>query len=646
MNNRELSSWKTVEASLRRLPMRLKEDVALDPSDTERWSHGLVLWALVLKDLWVDRQHSRRALTSWLRLVACEDVSSVILTLKTSQDLIRNTQDMGYTDRIIFKGWLNQKEKMILGPILPPLYQFADRPTADAFRKLNQALSFPQRITLQGTDSESAMSSYIATQEAMCELQLPTSLISDLQKISFGDWENFRLGTPSFNNGATNEVTRRQPLQDKFLCLSHTAATRLVFGDDFMPENRPIRSRNSIVLHVTAVPKDAVKKRLICPDDTTNIYYQSMISKGMERIFSHNPRWGINLRDQSLSQRLCLDSTKTRDYATIDMSEASDRVSWILVKQLLKSTTIYRYLVATRAKHYTFDKKGTETVENIHNFGCFAPMGARTCFPMECYIFSLVCRYAQVVQNSRRPFRVYGDDLIVPSDIYNTVLQVLETLGMKVNTEKTFAPGSLFLESCGMEAYDGVCVTPVRFPRQFDIVKLRKVARMSQARHSSQKRIISELNTSTSYAGAIEFHNALWCEYHDASQYVLSDIPAEIVSECHRCYGDESFGLRSSQPTNFNLQRRWNQNWQRDEIRSLSLATEARVIETYDTLDPFSKDAAMRRSLGDEECRYFMTLMAYACTERSSLIRPDDLISLKVGPSILRNKKYWREDRW
>jgi hypothetical protein len=56
--------------------------------------------------------------------------------------------------------------------------------------------------------------------------------------------------------------------------------------------------------------------------------------------------------------------------------------------------------------------------------------------------------------------RVFGDDLIVPSDCGHLILGSLRYLGFKVNRNKTFGTGK-FRESCGGEYYDGHDVTPV-----------------------------------------------------------------------------------------------------------------------------------------------------------------------------------------
>jgi hypothetical protein len=55
--------------------------------------------------------------------------------------------------------------------------------------------------------------------------------------------------------------------------------------------------------------------------------------------------------------------------------------------------------------------------------------------------------------------RVFGDDIIITEPAVGHLYRLLEEVGLKVNKEKSFSRGQ-FRESCGMDAYDGVDVTP------------------------------------------------------------------------------------------------------------------------------------------------------------------------------------------
>jgi hypothetical protein len=107
----------------------------------------------------------------------------------------------------------------------------------------------------------------------------------------------------------------------------------------------------------------------------------------------------------------------------------------------------------------------------------YASMGSALTFPTEAMVF-LAIIFQGIEQGSGRRLtkrtlrsflgkvRVYGDDIIVPTDMVVSVVEALETFGHKVNSSKSFWTGK-FRESCGKEYYDGHDVSIVRFRRMF-----------------------------------------------------------------------------------------------------------------------------------------------------------------------------------
>lgn len=167
----------------------------------------------------------------------------------------------------------------------------------------------------------------------------------------------------------------------------------------------------------------------------------------------------INFADQSINARLALSSSRSGWHATIDLSEASDRVSralfnavWPLGQQ--------PYFNALRS-HATLLPNG-----EVLKLEKFAPMGSAICFPVESAIFFALCVAAiqetgTTFDTAYRDTYVYGDDIIVPSKYYEVVAKVLTDHGLKVNEGKSYASG-YFRESCGCDAWLGHDVTPVR----------------------------------------------------------------------------------------------------------------------------------------------------------------------------------------
>jgi len=221
---------------------------------------------------------------------------------------------------------------------------------------------------------------------------------------------------------------------------------------------------------VTLVPKTLKTPRIIAEEPTCMQYMQqgilAMIVNEISR--SDNARHLIDMKSQQPNQRLAREGSISGTLATLDLSEASDRVSNQHVRLLLANHRVLRDAVdATRSLTAVMPDKKT-----VVSLAKFASMGSALCFPMESIVFMTVVFLG--VQNAlNRPLtmkdvrslygkvRVYGDDIIVPVDYVQSVTEALESFGFKINTKKSFWTGK-FRESCGKEYYDGHEVTVAR----------------------------------------------------------------------------------------------------------------------------------------------------------------------------------------
>jgi len=108
---------------------------------------------------------------------------------------------------------------------------------------------------------------------------------------------------------------------------------------------------------------------------------------------------------------------------------------------------------------------------NVVTLKKFASMGSAVCFPIEAMVFFILCLLAgHITTNSRITkqsiselsslITVFGDDLIIPVSWRYVCQNLLESIGLKVNHQKSFSDGH-FRESCGTDAYNGHIVTPV-----------------------------------------------------------------------------------------------------------------------------------------------------------------------------------------
>lgn len=200
---------------------------------------------------------------------------------------------------------------------------------------------------------------------------------------------------------------------------------------------------------VTLVPKDSRGPRIICMEPHERMFIQKgLMHKIYDHIESTSPAKGrVNFTKQHINQRLAYESSISQKYATIDLKDASDLVSWDLVKQVVPG----EWAVALEATRSAFADLPNETVA----LKKFAPMGSALCFPIEAIVF-----YAIATQVTPEVW-VYGDDIIVPTHLAGAVMDLLEEYGLVVNREKSLYKG-FFRESCGGDYYKGQNIVPIR----------------------------------------------------------------------------------------------------------------------------------------------------------------------------------------
>lgn len=202
-----------------------------------------------------------------------------------------------------------------------------------------------------------------------------------------------------------------------------------------------------------AVPKDATKFRGIAIEPSINLFYQLALGRVMKQRLK---REGFDLQDgKSIHMRVACEASLSGEFATIDLSNASDTVCKNLVKLLLPHRWFER-LDALRSPH-------TQMCGNWVRLEKFSSMGNGFTFELETAIFAAVCSAVMVLKGilpyPGKNLFVYGDDIIVPTSCARHVIYALRFLGFSTNKEKTFLSGP-FRESCGGDYFKGVDVRP------------------------------------------------------------------------------------------------------------------------------------------------------------------------------------------
>jgi hypothetical protein len=154
----------------------------------------------------------------------------------------------------------------------------------------------------------------------------------------------------------------------------------------------------------------------------------------------------------------------------MDMKEASDRISDPLVQYLFGEH--YKWFGACRAQKFWIP--GHSSYAGTYDIHSYAPMGNATTFPVQSLVFWALCVAGMQSRWPDRPAAafVFGDDIEVPTYALEEVMSRLESVGLLVNRRKTFYKG-YFRESCGVDAFKGVNVTPLRWKSTIDIEDLK-----------------------------------------------------------------------------------------------------------------------------------------------------------------------------
>lgn len=220
-----------------------------------------------------------------------------------------------------------------------------------------------------------------------------------------------------------------------------------------------------------AVPKEYSKPRLIASEPTSYQWCQQIIRDYLtSRVAYSSLRDSVHLRDQTFNQRAAQRASLDGSLATIDLSSASDRIScWLIERMFRKRPELLDAFYACRSRWIMQDIDKKSPKYSI--LRKFSTQGSACTFPTQSYVFAIIAigttlykrGLTVTIRNIRRvasEVLVFGDDIIVPSDVSGSVVDALHHFRLKVNPAKTFQTG-LFRESCGYDAYAGSDVSRV-----------------------------------------------------------------------------------------------------------------------------------------------------------------------------------------
>ncbi len=222
-------------------------------------------------------------------------------------------------------------------------------------------------------------------------------------------------------------------------------------------------------VRVINVPKTLKTPRIIAIEPVVMQYSQQAL---LEVFLEEQKRDNLlskflGFDDQVPNQDLARQGSIDGSLATLDLSEASDRVSNRLVQELLASFPDFAEGVQACRSH-----RADVPRHGVLNLSKFASMGSALTFPVEAMVFlSIVLLGIEKAHGTLLTVpdleklvgrvRIYGDDIIVPVEYVSAVIGELEAFGFVVNTGKSFWTGR-FRESCGKDYYGGRDVSIAR----------------------------------------------------------------------------------------------------------------------------------------------------------------------------------------
>lgn len=365
-----------------------------------------------------------------------------------------------------------------------------DEPCISAIASIRQIAYTFKKLELPCTRKrvEAAYDKFVETEQVF-EVPLDQEDVEDFLSVSrviwpsiFGNRNLLSNAIPKHGPGATAEKASgnakflkwrwHERLEPFFPLLDNAFANADARFSEEFEDVTLVDGMDEQPVRVTAVPKTLKTPRIIAIEPVCNQFAQQALRGQLYTLLeSHELTSGhINFTDQKVNRDLAMFSSKSETHATLDMSMASDLVPYELAICMFDSNPDLRDAIAACRSRSAQMPNG-----DVIPLRKFAAMGSALCFPVEAMYFYTICVMAiirernlpvdiQSVKLVGRDVYVYGDDIIVPTDMSAVVIRALQKYYCKVNVHKSFFKGK-FRESCGMDAYAGYDVTPTYLRR-------------------------------------------------------------------------------------------------------------------------------------------------------------------------------------
>lgn len=477
--NQLYQTWEVVEQLVRRTTIR-RQDIPLKGKDLRTAQDAILLWEMALYDLtssygspwdWNPEEH--------IKVTCSMDLFGLVTLLKTAdQHLITSCIENDPASWDSFKHCLEEWEPMVdalLHPLWGLMATFHLDGDSQAFRQLHTVFVFLSRLSLKAVDDlrDKAMQDYLDNENRLSSVK-PTTEEAAIIASWFPRHGDVRYSPlyqrVPYRHGPKGVADCGRSLAQKY---KHIGADDLTRFLDLRTTECAGVPRPSVPFKregkVVFVPKSVTSLRTICEEPVTLMWYQQGFSRKISALLKGHKylKRRISLEHQELNRELAFLGSIDGSFATIDLSSASDSVSWLLVKTWFQQTPLREIFWCCRSRSAVLPDG------SIVSLNKFAPMGSALCFPVECLVFAAIVE-AAIREVGGRPhaslYRVYGDDIIVESEYAEAVMSRLKLNGFLPNKEKSYTytdSDFIYRESCGGEFLNGDDVTPLRLSRKF-----------------------------------------------------------------------------------------------------------------------------------------------------------------------------------
>jgi len=378
-----------------------------------------------------------------------------------------------------------------------------ENPDEGSLKCLHQILRLFKKVQLSASEEEllhtKAVTEFFRCDDLASQVILPDQLdhqvglvakliLNDLSSKSFSDM-SYRHGPGAVEEGyranqkwsALSESIKNEDFDvwdhgygDFGISLSEIADRAIVTNSD--TKFSFLTRATGCIARLITVAKNSSSRRTITVEPLLNQFIQQGLNTALRDSIERCRvlRNCLALTDQSKNQHLAMEGSIHDNWATIDLKSASDLLSIKLVESVFRHHGPF----LDRMMDCRSSMIKVSGFDRTLRLAKFAGMGNALTFPVQSVCFAVVCiasilcadgktvSYRNVERASRR-VRIYGDDIIVETAYAHQCVNWLHQAGLQVNLKKSFLGGN-FKESCGVEAYKGVDITPLYIRHQPD----------------------------------------------------------------------------------------------------------------------------------------------------------------------------------